>query len=118
MNCPDGCTQRVVVNSSMSEWKPVTSSIPQGSVLGPQLFNIVRDMDSEIEHTLSKFADDTELCGAVDALEGRDAIQRDLDRPERGACVNLMMFHEAKCKVLPVDQGDPKHKYRLVWRMD
>ncbi|KAJ7411599.1 hypothetical protein BTVI_48935 [Pitangus sulphuratus] len=93
----------------MCKWKAVTSG-----VLGPALFNIfVGDMDSGIECTLSKFADDTKLCGAINMLEGRDGIQRDLDRLERWACGNLMKFNKAKCKVLHLGWGNPKHKYRL-----
>ncbi|GAB0185454.1 mitochondrial enolase superfamily member 1 [Grus japonensis] len=107
-----GHTQRVAVNSSTSKWRPATSGVPQG--LGQVLFNIfVSDMDSGIECALSKFANDTKLCGVVNTLEGRGAIQRDLDRLERWACVNLMKFKKAKCKVLHIDWGNSKHSYRL-----
>jgi len=55
------------------------------------------DMNSRTECTVSKFADNSKLCGAVDTLEGRDAIQRDLDRLERWACTNLMKLNRARC---------------------
>ncbi|PKU42859.1 rna-directed dna polymerase from mobile element jockey-like [Limosa lapponica baueri] len=98
----------------MSKWKPGTSGVPQGSVLGPVLFNIfVGDMDSGTECTLGKFADNTKLCGVVDTREGRDAIWRDLDKIRKWACANLIKFNQAKCKVLHLHQSNPKHKYRL-----
>ena len=70
-NWLDSRTQRVALSGLMSSWRAVTSGVPQGLVLGPSLFNIfVGDMDSGIEGTLSKFVNNTKVCGAVDMLEG------------------------------------------------
>ncbi|KAJ7407696.1 hypothetical protein WISP_125175 [Willisornis vidua] len=52
--------------------------------------------DSGIECSLSKFANDTKPSGAVNMLEVKDTIQRDL---KREICANLLKFNKAKCKV-------------------
>lgn len=86
----------------------------QGSVQGPVLFSILTaHMDSRIECSLGKFAGWQQVCGAADTLQGRDTIQRDLDRLESWADTNLMKFNKVKCKVLHMDHGNPRHIYRL-----
>ena len=79
--------------------------------MGQVLFNIfISDPDSGIGCTLSKFADDYKLR---DNRKKRDSVQRDLDRLEMWANKNLMVFDKAKCKVLSLDQGNPRYVYKL-----
>jgi len=65
------------------------SGVLQQPIWGPKLlYNFINDTDSGIECSLNMFVNNTKLCSAIDPLEGRDAIQRDLDRLEKAVHVN------------------------------
>ena len=85
--------------------------MPQGSVLGPVLFNIfINDLDEGIEGVLIKFADDTKLGGVANTPEDRIRIQDDLDRLENW---DKMNFNGEKCKVLHLSRKNQMHHCRM-----
>ncbi|KAK4818192.1 hypothetical protein QYF61_008576 [Mycteria americana] len=103
-----------VLHGATSGWQPVTSSVPQSSILGPVLFIIfINDLDAGVECTISKFADGTKLGGAVDSLEGQEALQKDLHRLEHWAMINGMKFNKSKCQILHLGWSNTVNKYKL-----
>ena len=76
-----GRRQRVVLNGNASDWAPILSGVPQGSVLGPLLFLVyINDLECGIKSQIKFFADDTSLYSVVkDPVTSAAELQHDLD---------------------------------------
>ena len=106
--------QRVVVNGASSDWCPVTSGVPQGSVLGPLLFLVyINDIDSGLTTRICKFADDTKLGVDASKAEDVEALRSDLARLGEWSERWQMPFNTAKCHVLHVGSGNERAQYEL-----
>ena len=76
-------TQKVIINGKSSEWKPVTSGIPQGSVLGPLLFVIyINDLPNSII-SIYIFADDTKIFKIITSDIDCQILQKDLNELQK-----------------------------------
>ena len=90
---------------SPSDFLPVTSGVPQGSILGPLLFLIfINDMPNVIskETWLPLFADDSKCFRVILGSDDDVKLQDDLNKLFQWSCIWGMDFNAKKCKVLRV----------------
>ena len=106
--------QRVVIGDSSSNWEDVTSSVPQGSVLGPLLFTIfISDLSDKTKNQCKLYADDCKLIGIIKKEEDVQVIQKDIDELQLWAKNWQMSFNYEKCKVMHFGKNNKCHEYKM-----
>ena len=100
--------QRTVLNGSISHSLPVTSGVPQGSVLGPLLFIIfmsdINSVNLSHESKLLLYADDILLYRPVTSGNDYKFLQEDIDSLSAWCNSNHLTFNEQKCKSMVVSR--------------
>ena len=89
-----------VVNVETSEWSPVLSGVPQGTVLGPLLLSLYINISTNIDSEIRLFADDRVYCMYHEIRIMKDSLkfQKDIDRVGCWARKWGMRFQPVKCK--------------------
>ena len=95
-----------------SDWAPVISGVPQGSVIAPILFLIyINDLPNNLKSTVRFFADDTIIYMTISNGTDATAVQQDLDKLAKWEETWQMEFHPQKCSVLHITRSrNPKYK--------
>ena len=100
-----GRTQSVVVEGSKPISSPVTSGVPQGSVLGPLLFLLfINDLPSVLDPATRcrLFADDCLVYRDIRTIEDQIQLQRDLYALETWGTQWGMSFNADKCNIITI----------------
>ena len=100
--------QRVKINDSFSQWTELLLGVPQGSVLGPLLFNIyLNDLMWFIDGDVTNYADDTtphECSEFLDTLKIK--LENDSTNALNWFKNNYMKLNTDKCKLIVAGRKD------------
>uniref|UniRef100_A0A1X7TMN6 Reverse transcriptase domain-containing protein n=1 Tax=Amphimedon queenslandica TaxID=400682 RepID=A0A1X7TMN6_AMPQE len=90
--------QCVSVNGTLSNFLPVSSGVPQGSILGPLFFILyINDLSLSVIHSsLSLFADDSKCCKSISSIADSQLLQEDLDRITNWSKESKLTFNTKK----------------------
>ena len=100
-------SQYVEINGEQSQWQPVTSGIPQGSVLGPLLFLIyINDLPKHVNSTIYMYADDTKIYREIRDKHDQEILQKDLDSLKAWSDQWLLKFHPKKCYSITIGKKE------------
>ncbi|XP_069169369.1 uncharacterized protein [Procambarus clarkii] len=98
---------RAVIRGNVSEWRNVTSGVPQGSVLAPVMFIVyINDLPVGIQNYMNMFADDAKIIGRIRNLDDCHALQEDLDKISIWSTTWQMEFNVNKCHVMECGIGE------------
>ena len=105
-------TMKVKVGDAVSNAKPVTSGVPQGSVLGPILFLLfINDLPDKILSMIKIFADDVKIIVNPFNLE---RTKMDLEELQTWESLWVLNFNVEKCKVLHIGKSNPVNPYTFL----
>ena len=108
--------QKVITQGAESSWKDVTSSVVQGSVLGPLCFSMyMNDLESRVSKKaiVSKFSDDTKLIHSVATNEDIDEMKEDINHLQNWAEDWQMRYNADKCGVMHFGFHNQGHTYHM-----